>query len=153
MTDEVDLEELLEDEDHLEQVARLERVPFPAHLLTTDPLVARRAMTRVAPDPKPPPPPPEVPARPAPLDEAPPALQKLRAKATDWTADLTYGRGPWGKGISDLFWLKLHHPDGRRAVAVYRDGKFHAGFLYPSDTVGPNWKKVGAKALTSHLTA
>jgi len=93
------------------------------------------ASNRLAPHPAP-----EVTARLATVDEIPRsvALLKERAEKAGWRAWVTYARGTLTKDthgvrnrrVVDSIAIRLRHPDGRGAVAIYHDGKAEYGFTW-----------------------
>lgn len=99
---------------------------------------------------------PEVGARLAGAQEVPRgALSvKLAAERAGWVVVCTYARGWLSHATSgaplrvvDSLALRMRHPDGRRAVAVWHDGRFDLAYrILP--TLG---KLSGVKGLIAHL--
>lgn len=91
------------------------------------------------PKPSEPLPEPGVRARTALESEIPRGAKLLRnaAVAGGWRARVTYARGPyltaggkWTGRITDSIAVRMRHPDGRAAVAVWIDGKTEYGFTW-----------------------
>lgn len=89
--------------------------------------VERDAADRIPPHPAP-----EIPSRPASDSEIPRTALSLRvaAEKAGWTVSATYARGTLmdarGRAadkVVDSIALRMSHPDGRRAVAIWNDGK------------------------------
>ena len=75
---------------------------------------------------------PEVPCRPAAEEEIPPPAKTMRRQAekAGWQVEATYARGTWPGAkprVVESLALRMVHPDGRRAVAVWHDGKWRFG--------------------------
>lgn len=100
---------------------------------------------------------PEVGARPAVDGEVPRGALSVRrtAQGAGWVVVATYARG-WLSHVStgaplrvvDSLALRMRHPDGRRAVAVWHDGRFDLAYR-----ILPTLAKLGGvKDLMSFLT-
>ncbi len=75
---------------------------------------------------------PEVPCRTATEEEIPRAAKTLRRQAEQagWQVRATYARGTWPgpkPRLIESLALRMVHPDGRRAVAVWHDGRWRFG--------------------------
>lgn len=159
-----------EDRDVLEKIAalRAESREFPKHLLTTDPLVARRiilaskAERTEAAKRDYSVPPCQMRARPALDHEWPRAAKTLMKKLFGWTTSAWLMRGPMisaqnrERTIKTCFALKADHPDGRRVRTTFyakADGKWdrEADWLWvPSENVP--WRKAASvKAVEAYV--
>ena len=140
-----------EDEDHLEQVAEVQRYapPFPPELLQTDPLWARDVIQRAKKDARertiPPHPEPEVRARPAEDNELSRSSKAFVAllEQYDWLHSTTYARGSapgswqrespddehtvWTVKVVDLIAVAAAR-DRDCLVATWEDGKSRAAY-------------------------
>lgn len=134
---------------------------FPKPVVSTSRLTWWLAQEVVAyrlwtPEPEPAFPAPSVPRRPAQPQEVPTGASRLvRAAGAGWRARATvasghvpdrYGRPSPAEVVSVA--VTLRHRDGRRAVGVWEDGKFKAGFLFGKGRL----EKVGATALKEEVS-
>jgi hypothetical protein len=97
---------------------------------------------------------PEVPVRPARDDEVPAgAVRLMRAAGTaGWAVEATYARGTYPRReprVVDSLAVRLSHPAGLRAVAVWIDRKFSCGYLWGKARA---LRSYGARALLAQLS-
>lgn len=106
---------------------------------------------------------PDVKCRPATPEETPRGAATLvkTAEAHGWRVRVTYARGPHvlasgkytGRTIDSIA-VRLRHPDGRAAVAVWHDGKTDCAFTWrvPRDgTPGTFPRKVKVTEVKRHV--